>query len=82
MSREILIKNTLNSLSKLPEQKIQEVSDFAEFLLSKADDAILTKGIQKLVAESKSFDFLKDDEDLYSIEDLKETYKWKKVILS
>jgi len=75
MSRETLIKNTLNSLSKLPEQKIQEVSDFAEFLLSKADDAILTKGIQKLVAESKSFDFLKDDEDLYSIEDLKETYK-------
>ena len=65
MSRETLIKNTLNSLSKLPEQKIQEVSDFAEFLLSKADDAILTKGIQKLVAESKSFDFLKDDEDLY-----------------
>jgi len=75
MSRETLIKNTLNSLSKLPEQRIQEVSDFAEFLLSKADDTVLTKGIQKLVGESKSFDFLKDDEDLYSIEDLKETYK-------
>jgi hypothetical protein len=75
MSRETLIKNTLNSLSKLPEQKIQEVSDFAEFLLSKADDTVLTKGIQKLVSESKSFDFLKDDEDLYSVEDLKETYK-------
>jgi len=75
MSRETLIRNTLNSLSKLPEQKIQEVSDFAEFLLSKADDTVLTKGIQKLVIESKSFDFLKDDEDLYSIGDLKETYK-------
>lgn len=75
MSRDTLIKNTLNSLSKLSEQKIQEVSDFAEFLLSKSDDIVLTKGIQKLATESKSFDFLKDDEDLYAIGDLKQTYK-------
>ena len=75
MLRDTLIKNTINNLEKLPDQKIKEVSDFAEFLLSKSDDMLLTEGIQKLAAESKSFEFLKDAEDIYTSDDLKEIYK-------
>lgn len=75
MTREKLIKKTVDSLSKLPDQKIKEVADFADFLLSKIDDQIIVEGIQKMAAESKAFAFLEDEEDIYTVEDLKEKYK-------
>ncbi|MEA1785280.1 hypothetical protein U1E44_04185 [Arenibacter sp. GZD96] len=75
MTREALIKKTLDSLAKLPDQNLKEVSDFAEYLLHSIENKILTEGIQKLVSDSKSFDFLEADDNLYSIEDLKERYK-------
>lgn len=75
MTRQVLIQRTINNLSKLPDQKLKEVSDFAEFLLSKFEDRLLTEGIQKLTMSSKSFQFLEDEEDLYTEADLKEKYK-------
>ncbi|NOR75282.1 MAG: DUF2281 domain-containing protein [Draconibacterium sp.] len=75
MNREILLKDTLDKIQKLPDLKIQEINDFAEFLLSKIDDSILLKGIQKLTSDSKSFEYLKNEEDLYSANDVKEEYE-------
>jgi len=75
MSRETLIRKTIESLAKLPDQNLKEVSDFAEFLLSKIDDKVITEGIQKLTTNSEAFRFLEEEEDLYSVNDLKETYK-------
>ena len=75
MTRETLIKRTIDNLGKLPDQKLKEVSDFAEFLLNKTENQLLTEGIQKLVSDSKTFKFLEDEEDLYSVNDLKERYK-------
>ena len=75
MTREILIKKTIDNISKLPDQKLREVSDFAEFLLSKIEDKMITEGIQKLTMDSKSFKFLETEEDLYSKADLKEIYR-------
>lgn len=75
MTRKRLIELTIDKLSRLPEQKIQEVSDFTEFLLNKMDDRSLTEGIQKLTVQSKSFEFLEDEEEIYSKSDLKEVYK-------
>lgn len=75
MTRETLIKKTVDNLAKLPDQKLKEVSDFAEFLLNKIEKQLMTEGIQKLVSDSKAFKFLEDEEDLYSIDDLKERYK-------
>jgi hypothetical protein len=75
MTREILIKKTLDNLAKLSDQKLREVSDFAEFLLNKIDDQLITQGIQKLASDSKSFKFLESEEELYSKSDLKERYK-------
>ncbi len=72
--RLTLINRTVNSLSKLPNDKVQEVSDFTEFILKKYEDEILQKGIHKLVSNSDSFQFLKDEEDLYSESDLKEKF--------
>ena len=75
MTRETLIKKTIDNLSKLPDQKLKEVSDFAEFLLNKIENQLLTDGIQKLASESKTFKFLEAEEDLYTLEDIKEKYK-------
>ena len=75
MTRQVLIQKTIDNISKLPDQKLKEVSDFAEFLLSKLEDNLLTAGIQKLNTESKSFQFLEDEEDLYNESDLKEKYR-------
>ncbi len=74
MLRSVLINKTVNSLSKLPDDKIQEVSDFTESILKKHEEEMLQKGIQKLVSESKTYQFLEEDDDLYSVSDLIEKY--------
>ena len=75
MSKQELINRTLEIVSKLPSEKIQEVKDFADFILKKLDDETLQKGLKELVSKSKSYEFLNDEEDLYTVEDLKEKYK-------
>ncbi len=76
MSHEILFENTTKDMAKLPKEKLQQVSDYIEFLLAKYEDEILRKGIMKLASESKSFDFLRDEEeDLYTVDDLKVRYR-------
>lgn len=75
MTRQELIHHVINKINQLPDEKIVEISDFAEFLLSKIEDNIISHGITLINTESKSFDFLKDEEDLYSVNDLKERYK-------
>jgi hypothetical protein len=75
MTKEALINKTLKTLSQLPQDKIKEVNDFADFILRKYDEEALQKGIEKLVSDSKAFDFLNEEEDLYSPDDLKEKFK-------
>ena len=75
MNRETLIRKAIENLAKLPDQNLKEVSDFAEFLLSKIDDKVIIEGIQKLTMDSKSFQFLEEEADLYTVNDLKEPYK-------
>ena len=71
MTRETLIKRTLEVLSKLPQDKASEIADFADYVMKKYDDEILQKGIEKIVSDSKPYDFLKTEEDLYTLSDLK-----------
>jgi hypothetical protein len=75
MNRQILIESTIEKISQLPDLKIKEVNDFADFLLTKIDDNIIQEGIQSLISDSKSFAYLKEEEDLYTVDDLKESYQ-------
>ena len=75
MDRQSLIDKTLSKIKKLPDKRIKEVSDFTDFLLSKIDEHLTQEGIQTIMTDSDSFDFLEEDEDIYSIDDLKERYK-------
>ena len=75
MEKEKIIKRTIKRLRLLPENKIKEIDDFIDYLLKKYhEELIIQKGIEKIVEESKSFKFLEDEDDLYSIDDLKEIY--------
>jgi len=74
MMRENLINKTIKTLSKLPNDKIREVSDFTEYILKKYEEETLQKGIEKLVSDSNAFQFLNDDEDLYTVNDIIEKY--------
>ena len=75
MTRNTLIEKTIKNLKKLPNQKLVEVSDFTDFLLRQIEDKTLTEGIQKIASESKTFNFLEEEEVLYSTNDLKERFK-------
>ncbi len=77
MKREEIIKDTLNTLQQLPDDKIGKVKAYSALLLSEVEDRILTEGIRLLAADSGSYDFLNEDEDLYTVEDLKEVYHAK-----
>ena len=75
MDKETLIKRSLKSLQKLPEKRIHEVINFIDFISEKyKDEILLQKSIQNTVEKSDSFSFLKEEEDLYTINDLKEKY--------
>ncbi|MGE0021661.1 MAG: hypothetical protein AB7S72_18480 [Draconibacterium sp.] len=75
MNRNELIKDTLEKIERLPDFEIEEVNDFAGFLLSRLDDKILVEGIQKLSSDSKTFEYLNHEENLYSVNDIKEKYE-------
>lgn len=75
MSREAILIKTIGSLSRLPDSKLQEVADFADLLMSQLESGMVTDGIAQLASDAKAFRFLEDDEDLYSISDLKERYR-------
>ncbi len=77
MTNQIIIEKTIRAIKRLPDNKIQEVSDFVEFI-SKKYEGSLTEGMQKLVSESSVFEFLDEEEDLYSEADLKEVYDDKR----
>lgn len=75
MSRRQLVDQVLQTVNQLPEEKISEVIDFAAYMLKKYEETILQKGIERLVETSDAFAFLHDEEDLYTLDDLKERYK-------
>jgi hypothetical protein len=74
MTRQHIIEKTLKVINQLPEEKAEEISEFADFLLKRYEEQTLRSGVQRLAAEGAAFDFLDKDEDIYSVKDLKEVY--------
>jgi hypothetical protein len=69
MSRDAMIEKAMKTLSMLPEDKLEEVVDFADYILKKYEEQYLQKGIEKMVSESDAFQFLaEEDEELYNKE--------------
>lgn len=77
MTRQTIIEKTLQAINRLPEDKAEEISDFADFVSKRYEDHKLIESIQKMASDSKTFAFLKDEEDLYTLSDLKQIYNDK-----
>ncbi|MES2386843.1 MAG: hypothetical protein V4543_02475 [Bacteroidota bacterium] len=74
MDKQAIVNRVIEALNLLPENEAEQVADFAEGLLSKCEDRILSAGIEKLTEESEAFAFLKEEEDLYTAADIKRPY--------
>lgn len=74
MTRQVIIDRTIKAMLQLPDEKVQEIFDFTDFITKRYEEHLLTNGIQKLTEQSQSFDFLYDEEDVYSESDIKEVY--------
>jgi hypothetical protein len=74
MEREILVRKMFRSIEQLPTTHIREVSDFVEFMLQKVNDSLITEGLQQLSSSSRAYDFLNDEPEIYSVNDLKVKY--------
>lgn len=71
MTKQLIIQKTLKAINQLPETKAEEISDFADFIASRYEEQLLIEGIQQSVSNSQSFEFLNDEEELYTEADLK-----------
>lgn len=78
MSNISIIQETIELISKLPDNKLIEVRDFADFLLKQYEDRAIIENIKDLVSKSMTFDFLNEDDDLYTVNDIKEKYYAKR----
>ncbi|MEP6513853.1 MAG: hypothetical protein ABJA79_08285 [Parafilimonas sp.] len=74
MTKQAIIERTLKAINQLPEERAKEISDFADFIIKQYEEQLFTKSIAHLTFNSKAFEFLKDEEDLYTEADIKEPY--------
>ncbi len=71
MTKQSIIEKTSEILNKLPIEKAEEILDFASFILKNYEQNEIRVGIQKLVVESRSYEFLNNEEEIYSLSDIK-----------
>ena len=74
MTRQAIIERTLQAINRLPEEKAQEISQFAEFVMKQYEENKLSEGIQQLASSGSVFGFLEEEEDIYNEADIKEAY--------
>ena len=74
MTKQSIIERTVEVINKLPENKAEEISDFADFVIKRYEDQRLSEELQHILSESKTFEFLHLEEDLYTEADIKEKY--------
>jgi hypothetical protein len=65
------MKKTIGKIEQLPTTHIREVDDFVEFLIQKSNDVLITEGLQQMSSSCRSYDFLYNEPELYSVNDLK-----------
>ena len=75
MEREVLMEKTIRKIEQLPTSRVREVNDFVEFVIRRTDDALITEGLQHLSSYSHVNDFLINEPELYSVNDLKVQFK-------
>ena len=72
MEREVLVRKTFRSIERLPTSRLREVNDYVEFMLRRTEESAITEGLQHLSSSSnQTYEFLNDEPEIYSVNDLK-----------
>ena len=71
---EALMQGTISKIERLPATHVREVNDFVEFIVRRADDAMITEGLQQLTSCGNTCDFMYGEPELYTVNDLKVRY--------
>ena len=74
MTKQLIIERTLKAINQLPDDKAEKISEFADFVFKRHEEQELSKGLQSIVSESEAFNFLNDEQEIYSVADLKEVF--------
>ena len=74
MTKQQIISETVDILNKLPQEKAEEIRNLIVKYYERKDDEIFEKGFEKLINESESYAFLRNDDDLYTLDDLIKRY--------
>lgn len=74
MTTEAIIKKAVSTMSKLSQNNVEEVADFAEFLLQKQENDEIMKFTYQILDKSEVFDFLHEEEEIYNLSDAKEVF--------
>ena len=48
---------TIKASNQLPEEKAEEISHFAEFMMNQFEEQQLTNGVQQMTADSQALNF-------------------------
>lgn len=78
MDRQRIIDKTAKKISLLSNRRLKEVEDYVDFLLNRNEDQRLLSDIKNIMSDSESYDFLEEEEELYSDSDLIEKYNEKR----
>ncbi|WP_373512546.1 hypothetical protein [Persicitalea sp.] len=74
MNKQKIIERTISAINRLPADKAEEISTFADFVSKRYEETQLGEDMRKLAMGSQVFDFLDDEEELYSEADLIEVF--------
>lgn len=75
MNRNLLLEKTVEAISLLPDGRLKEVAEFVGHLSINESEEILNKDITMLNAHGGAFDFLNNEEELYTDDGLIVKYK-------
>jgi hypothetical protein len=74
IEKEKILQKMIRKLSQLSDDELKEAYDFVDFLASRIEERNLAVSIQEQAQEGQTFRFLQDEEELYTENDLQETY--------
>ena len=74
MTKQSIIDQTIDVLNRLPDNKAEEIFDFASYIIKRYEEQRLSEELQHVITNSQAFHFLHEEEDVYTAADVKEKY--------
>ena len=71
MEHNVLVEKTIRKIGQLPTTCVRAVDNYVEFIIRRTDDSLITEGLQQLASCSHTYDFLYNEPELYTVNDLK-----------